>query len=347
MQQFEELLLIFITCSIAGLAFSFRIVCLVAIPVLIFLRQTYNRITQGGEAMVRFKVIKGSHLLLAIAVLLLAAVLAFILVQELSTDRSVSADAGPASAAAAIVAETEEAKVLQTFASAASGGLTVEVIADTPAPVAPVDARTILIYHTHTHEAYAQDPADPYDAVEAWRTADEQHSVVRVGQALAEALTELGYCVTHDVTDNEQDDLSSSYVRALELLESYDEEFDLVIDLHRDAYSEGLPIGIEASDGTSCAQLMLLVGRGDNYPENQRADYAANLAFAQRITGEINAAFPGLCRNVNVKRGRHNQHIGGHAMLVEVGHNQNTLAQALNSVPYLARAIDAALSSLA
>ena len=31
--------------------------------------------------MVRFKVIKGSHLLLAIAVLLLAAVLAFILIQ--------------------------------------------------------------------------------------------------------------------------------------------------------------------------------------------------------------------------------------------------------------------------
>lgn len=297
--------------------------------------------------MVRFKVIKGSHLLLAIAVLLLAAVLAFILIQELSTDRSVSADAGLAGATSAIVTETEEAKVLQTFASAASGGLTIEVIADTPEPVASLDARTILIYHTHTHEAYAQDPADPYEAVEAWRTADEQHSVVRVGQALAEALTELGYCVTHDVTDNERDDLSSSYVRALELLKSYDEEFDLVIDLHRDAYSEGLPIGIEAPDGTSCAQLMLLVGRGDNYPEDQRADYAANLAFAQRITGEINAAFPGLCRNVNVKRGRHNQHIGGHAMLVEVGHNQNTLVQALNSVPYLARAIDAALNSLA
>ncbi|MDO5322741.1 MAG: stage II sporulation protein P [Clostridia bacterium] len=297
--------------------------------------------------MVRFKVIKGSHLLLAIAMLLLAAVLAFILIQELSTDRSVSSDVGLTGAAAAIVTETEEAKVLQTFASAASGGLTIEVIADTPKPVAPADARTILIYHTHTHEAYAQDPADPYDAVEAWRTADEQHSVVRVGQALADALTEMGYRVTHDVTDNERDDLSSSYVRALELLESYDTEFDLVIDLHRDAYSEGLPIGIEAPDGTSCAQLMLLVGRGDNYPESQRADYAANLTFAQRVTGEINAAFPGLCRNVNVKRGRHNQHIGGHAMLVEVGHNQNTLAQALNSVPYLARAIDAALNSIA
>ena len=136
--------------------------------------------------MVRFKVIKGSHLLLAIAVLLLVAVLAFILVQEIPADRSASADVGAASATSVIAAGTGEAKVLQTFASAASGGLTVEVIADTPEPVSTEQAKSILIYHTHTHEAYAQDPADPYEAMEAWRTAAEKHSVVRVGQALAE-----------------------------------------------------------------------------------------------------------------------------------------------------------------
>ena len=295
--------------------------------------------------MVRFKVVKGSHLVLAIAVLLLLAVLAFILIQELPTDQDTTASAGAACAAATTIPESDEAKVLQTFASAASANLTIEVISDTPEPSSAAPAQTILIYHTHTHEAYAQDPSDPYTAVEAWRTDDAQHSVVRVGQALADALTSLGNHVIHDVTDNEQDDLSSSYVRALKMLEGYDEDFDLVIDLHRDAYADGLPIGVEAADGTSCAQIMLLVGRGDNYPEDQRADYASNLAFAQRITGEINAAFPGLCRNVNVKRGRHNQHIGKHAMLVELGHNQNTLEQALNAVPYLASAIHTVLSS--
>ena len=295
--------------------------------------------------MVRFKVVKGSHLLLAIAALILAAVLVFILVQELSDDPGASIGAGAANAATMLGAE-EEAKAQSVFASAASDGLVIEVIADTPEPTNDVPAKSVLIYHTHTHEAYAQDPSDPYDAVETWRTTDAQHSVVRVGQALAEALVARGYRVVHDTTDNEQDDLNSSYVRALEMLESYTEEFDLVIDLHRDAYSEGLPIGIVAPDGKSCAQLMLVVGRGDNYPQEQRANYAENLAFAQRITGEINADFPGLCRNVTVKQGRHNQHIGAHAILVEVGHNQNTLAQALNTVPYLADAIDAALKHI-
>ena len=295
--------------------------------------------------MVRFKVVKGSHLLLAIAALILAAVLVFILIQELSDDPGASVGAGTANAATMLVAE-EEAKAQSVFASAASGGLVIEVIADTPEPMNVVPAKSVLIYHTHTHEAYAQDPSDPYDAVETWRTTDEQHSVVRVGQALAEALTARGYRVVHDTTDNEQDDLSSSYVRALETLESYTDEFDLVIDLHRDAYSDGLPIGIEAPDGTSCAQVMLVVGRGDNYPAEQRADYPENLAFAQQITGAINASFPGLCRNVTVKQGRHNQHIGAHAFLVEVGHNQNTLAQAMNAVPYLADGIDAVLKSV-
>ncbi len=292
--------------------------------------------------MVRFKVVKGSHLLLLLAVIVLVAVLAFILIQGASGDvPAVSGDAARAAAEGEIV----EAKALSAFASTASAGLQIEIVADTPAPAAGEDEPSILIYHTHTHEAYEQDAGDPYEAVETWRTADEEHSVVRVGQALADALSSLGYRVTHDTTDHEQDDLSSSYVRALETLESYEEPFDLVIDLHRDAYSEGLPIGIEAPDGGRCAQIMLLVGRGDNYPESQRADYAENLAFAQRITSALNARFPGLGRNVTVKQGRHNQHIGGHAILVEVGHNMNTLQQALNSVPYLAEAIDSALTS--
>ena len=44
-----------------------------------------------------------------------------------------------------------------------------------------------------------------------------------------------------------------------------------------------------------------------------------------------------------VKDGRYNQNIGVFSILVEVGHNQNTLAEALDSVPALAEAIDALL----
>ena len=75
--------------------------------------------------MVRFKVVKGSHLLLAIAALILAAVLVFILVQELSDDPGASIGAGTANAATMLGAE-EEAKAQSVFASAASDGLVIE-----------------------------------------------------------------------------------------------------------------------------------------------------------------------------------------------------------------------------
>ena len=74
---------------------------------------------------------------------------------------------------------------------------------------------SILIYHTHTHEAYEQVSDDPYEALEAWRTTDADHSVVRVGDELARLLEDFGFEVTHDATDHEGSDLSTAYTRSL------------------------------------------------------------------------------------------------------------------------------------
>ena len=283
--------------------------------------------------MIRFRVIKGSHVLLALAVIALAAVVAVILLQG----------ALPSDAEGLDFVQTSGAKVLSTFAPRAAGSaLKIEVQPDpTPTPL-PSSGKKILIYHTHTHEAYTQVADDPYVAVETWRTEDSEHSVVRLGRALADELRRFGYNVIHDTTDHEQQDLSSAYLRSLETLEGYEDEFDLIIDLHRDAYVESLPIAHQ-SGGTDYAQLMLLVGRGDAYEGDEKPDYDANLSFAQRLTSAMNDECEGICRNVTVKKGRYNQHIAGLAILVEVGHNKNTLEQALNSIPVLARAVNKGL----
>lgn len=44
-----------------------------------------------------------------------------------------------------------------------------------------------------------------------------------------------------------------------------------------------------------------------------------------------------------VKTGRYNQHMSESAVLIEVGHNENTLEQALNATKPLAKAIAAVL----
>ena len=292
--------------------------------------------------MVRFRVLKASHLLLAVSVVILLAVLIFIGFQSQSGSKD--------EAASSTLVQTSETTTLSAGAevdlasvpaSSISGEkhFSITIIPDANQPETQQDKLRILIYHTHSHEAYAQTEADPYVAIETWRTTDQTHSVIQVGSTLAAELEKLGAEVVHDMTDHELDDINQAYTRSLETLESYSEEFDLYIDLHRDAYSEGLKNCIVDDDGNEYAQLMLLVGRGDAYTGDAKPDYDVNLQFAQSLTRNLNEQMSDLCRNVTIKKGRYNQHIASPAILLEVGHNMNTLQQALNSMPYVAKAI--------
>ena len=201
----------------------------------------------------------------------------------------------------------------------------------------PVERPRVLIYHTHTHEAYAQTAADPYSETESWRTEDQTHSVVRVGEALAALLTDYGFDVVHDTADYEYPKLNTAYARSLDMLETKrGETFNLCVDLHRDAWDKSMAecacIGSQRA-----AQLMMLIGNGGNF--DIKPDYEANLAFAARLTDRINALCDGLCRPVMVKNGRYNQHLFTPSVLIEVGHNLNTLDEALASMPVLAEAL--------
>ena len=293
--------------------------------------------------MIRFKVIRASRLLLAAAIVVLAAVLAFVGTRLYAREK-----AAPKGASASLVQAGEdenEAKTALVFASSDSaaglpldpvdGGIEIEVMSDPTA--APEAVRRVLIYHTHTHEAYEQVSDDPYEALEAWRTSDADHSVVRVGEELAECLRRYGFEVTHDTTDHEGAQLSTAYTRSLKTLEGYTEPFDLYIDLHRDAYVEGEAVSVTGKSGDALAPLMMLIGNGNGF--DVKPYYAQNLAFARALEARVNAIEPGLCKPVMVKDGPYNQHIGIFSILVEVGHNKNTLRQALNSIPPLADAL--------
>ena len=295
--------------------------------------------------MVRFKVVRASRVLLVAAIVLLAAALALVGANLL---RRSPAPTVSGSVNLVDAANSDEAKTALVFASSGIAvplpmdpdgeAIRVEVIPEpTEAPTPAPKAMKVLIYHTHTHEAYEQVPGDPYDALEAWRTDDADHSVVRVGKELAKRLRAHGFDVTHDATDHEGDALSTAYTRSLETLEGYRERFDLYIDLHRDAYSEGDLLTVTGANGESLAPLMLLIGNGNGF--GVKPYYRENLAFANALEARINAIEPGLCKPTLVKDGRYNQHIGVFAILIEVGHNRNTLRQALDAVGPLADGI--------
>ncbi len=124
----------------------------------------------------------------------------------------------------------------------------------------------VLIYHTHTNEAYRQTEDYTYEPSGTNRTKDHQKSVVRVGEELKACLESYGYTVIHDVTDHEPPKLSTAYDRSLKTIEQYKEkypEIDIFIDVHRDSLGlENMENDVVQVDGKRCAKLMFVVGQG-------------------------------------------------------------------------------------
>jgi len=213
---------------------------------------------------------------------------------------------------------------------------------------APVKGK-ILIYHTHTYEAYKQEKESPYKETEKWRTKDKDFNVVRVGKELAACLKAKGYEVVHDTTAFEPPNLSESYTRSLDMLEKRldkGERYDLYIDLHRDAYSNSMENNITVKNGDrDLAKLMVLIGKGTGQSYTVKPDWEKNYALAERITKDLNSQIEGLGRKISLKTGRFNQHIAPSCILVEAGNNYNSLDEVLASMPYLADAIHSTLSN--
>lgn len=229
--------------------------------------------------------------------------------------------------------------------------LTIEVIvrqtdALAAAAVRDEEKPSVLLYHTHTWEAYEMTEEAQYVPTETWRTRDERYNMLRVGEELARCLRDLGFAVVHDTTAFEPPNLSGAYTRSLAMLEerlAAGETYDYIFDIHRDAYS-GLYNGANCAeqDGKKIAYVMLLVGKGTGATGagfDERPDWPQNLDLAQRITACMNAQVEGVSREVKVKTGRFNQHVSTGALLIEVGNNRNTLEEALAACPVIAQAI--------
>lgn len=228
--------------------------------------------------------------------------------------------------------------------------LVIEVVSPLPeiaeAAAPAEDQPRVLIYHTHTWEAYEMTDEARYAPTETWRTKDEGHNMIRVGEALAAELTARGFFVVHDKTAFEPPNLSASYTRSLAMLRrriDAGEHYDYILDVHRDAYSGPYNGANSIShEGSSMAYVMLLVGKGTGATGSgfdERPDWPKNLELAQQITDSMQEIVPGVTRQVKVKTGRFNQHVSTGALLIEVGNNRNTLDEALAACPVIAEAL--------
>ncbi len=218
------------------------------------------------------------------------------------------------------------------------------------------DEPTVLIYHTHDTEAYRQTPDSTYAPSGNCRTEDDGHNVYAVGEELKRLLwEEYGIRALHASEKHEKPLITSAYSRSLETMRRYKEEYpslEMFIDLHRDGVADtGWEDDFVTVDGLECARMMFVVGTGKSGKSSQFApseapdtehdmpDFESNYALAVRLTETLLSYDPDFMRNIRVKSGKYNQQVSDKCLLVEVGHNGNTLEQAENSMRFLAKAI--------
>ena len=190
----------------------------------------------------------------------------------------------------------------------------------------------ILIYHTHSQEGYADS-----DGTEAM-------TVVGLGDYLATLLQEIyGIPVLHDRGQYDLPSRDSAYSKAepaiTQILKD-NPSIQVVIDLHRDGVAEGTRL-VSQVNGKDTAKIMFFNGlsrttaNGDiSYLPNPYIQ--DNLAFSLQMQLAAAELYPDFTRPVYLKGYRYNMHLCPKSLLVEVGAQTNTFAEAKNAMEPLA-----------
>ncbi len=199
----------------------------------------------------------------------------------------------------------------------------------------------ILIYHTHTHEGFAESGAD---------TEQEDFSVVGVGEVLAQELEEgYGISVIHDKTVHDTSPYDQSYYRSGPTVQSYLDQFPnlkFVIDLHRNSGPSKDRTTVEIN-GQSLARIMFVTSQASPY-------YTEMMQAVNQMISTSEELFPGLLADGNngvglyeYPRGSNNfnQALSPACILTEFGTELNTAQEAKLSAKYLARLIAEYLNS--
>ena len=202
------------------------------------------------------------------------------------------------------------------------------------------DGPQILIYHTHSQEAFAESVP-----------GDVNTGIVGVGECLTKILTEqYGYRVLHNTGQYDVETRDNAYSRALPAVEQILAEnpsIQVIIDLHRDEVAEETKL-VTDIQGRPTARFMFFNGlsrtrkTGDiDYLANENQE--ANLAFSFQMQLKAAEYYPGLTRRIYLKGYRYNMHLRPRTLLVELGAQNNTVEEAINACDPLAHILDMVL----
>lgn len=205
-----------------------------------------------------------------------------------------------------------------------------------------VDGPQILIYHTHSREAFL-------DSVEG----DPSTTIVGAGDKLASLLQDkYGFKVLHHTGEYDavREDAYANSLPEIEKILEENPTIEVVIDLHRDAVSGGRKLVMDLQ-GRPTARFMFFNGlsyiRKSGSIEYLENPYIQdNLAFSFQAQVAANEYYPGIARKVYLKAYRYNLHLKPKSMLIELGAQNNTVEEIMNACDPLAHILAIVLNGM-
>lgn len=206
--------------------------------------------------------------------------------------------------------------------------------------------KQILIYHTHGASESFSDS----------KSGVLEQSVVGVGTELAKELENRGYGVYHDKTQydliNGKLERSLAYNKALTGIEKILKEnpdIEVVIDLHRDSVGKGKHT-YTTIQGKKTAIVMFFNGmsrtKSGEIAYLYNKNLQGNLAFSLQLKCMAMECYDGFTKPIYLKGYRYNLHLKERSLLIELGNENNTVAEAKNAAMPLADVLDKVLSGV-
>ena len=218
--------------------------------------------------------------------------------------------------------------------AAALGALTVCVILPGMDGGQGADEPQAPIIHTHGTESYTMPPGQEYDVPDTFRTLDTNCNMIRIGDEMAQGLTDAGISVVHDRSLYDYPSYSGAYNRSLASIESYLQKYpsiSFVLDVHRDAVQDanGQQFKLLCGEDKNAAQLEFVIGSNGGGLSHDL--WRENLKLACAVQETLYKDYPTLMRPGTVRNSRYNQHMTTGSLLVEVGTAGKSLEAAVNA----------------
>ena len=184
----------------------------------------------------------------------------------------------------------------------------------------------VAIYHVHTTESFVPTSGERF-------TEQLDVTVAKLGATLMEILqNEYNLPVVHNQTVHDIP-RNKAYETALPTIQAMLEanpDTELIVDLHRDGVTRS--VTTLERNGKAIGKILFVVGtRHPNWEENyEKALY---------LHEKLEELAPGISRGIRERPLMYNQHIHPGAILIEVGGHENSLEEAMETIPFLAHAL--------